>query len=44
MTKEEKEKYKKEKLTNEEIEILEAQMLSISDIKNTESDLIEIKK
>jgi len=43
-TKEEKEKYKKEKLTNKEIEILEAQMLLTSDIKDTESDLIEIKK
>lgn len=43
-TKEEKEKYKKEKVTNEEIEILQEQMLLTSDIKDIESDLVEIKK
>lgn len=40
LTEEEKKKYKKEKLTNEEIKILESQILSSDDSKNTESDLI----
>ena len=40
LTEEEKKKYKKEKLTDEEIKILESQILSSDDSKNTESDLI----
>lgn len=40
LTKEEKEKYKKEKLTDEEIKKLEAMMTSSSSLEDTESDIV----
>lgn len=39
-TKEEKEKYKKEKLTDEEIKKLEAMMTSSSNLEDVESDIV----
>lgn len=40
LTKEGKEKYKKEKLTDEEIKKLEAMMTSSSSLEDTESDIV----